>query len=68
MDYDLNHQEGAEVDSSQIANKIGDACPETGTYECHTCGEEAEIAKDAKFPPCDNCGDEYLVWELLSAA
>lgn len=68
MDYDLNHQEGVDVDASTIPNKIGDACGETGTYECHTCGEEIEVAKDAKFPGCENCGDEYLQWVLMSAA
>ncbi|MFQ5509963.1 MAG: hypothetical protein ACE5FN_11605 [Leptospirillia bacterium] len=68
MDYDLNYQEGGEVDADSVPNKIGDTVPETGTYECHTCGEEVEAKKDDKFPPCENCGDEYLTWVLLSNA
>ncbi len=69
MDYDLNYQpDTGDVDVSAIPNKIGDLCLETGNYECSTCGDEQAYTKDTKFPGCDNCGDEYLTWELLSAA
>lgn len=69
MDYDLNYQEDTgDVDLGAIPNKIGDPCTESGTYECTTCGEEAEIEKDTPFPRCGNCGDSYLTWRLLKAA
>ncbi|MDH5526907.1 MAG: hypothetical protein OEY97_06305 [Nitrospirota bacterium] len=64
MDYDLNYQGDAEVDASTIANKIGDKVPETGTYECTTCGEEIEATAGDTFGPCENCGDDHLTWEL----
>jgi len=68
MDYDLNHQEGGEVDPVSIANKIGDECGEDGNYECTTCGEELTCKKGEKFPGCEHCGDEYLTWNLLNPA
>jgi len=68
MDYDLNYQEDTgDVDVNAIPNKIGDSCPESGTYECHTCGEEIPVEKDKPFPPCGNCGDEYLIWVPVKA-
>lgn len=69
MDYDLNYQEDTgDVDVDAIPNKIGDICAGSGTYECTTCGSELEVAKGAEFPACENCGDSYLTWNLLSAA
>ena len=68
MDYDLNYQEDTDVDPSTIANKIGDECSEDGTYECTTCGEEAEYTKGTKFPGCEHCGDDHLTWQLVGAA
>ena len=69
MDYDLNYQEDTgDVDVRAIPNKVGDICPETGTYECTTCGSETEVEKNAEFPSCGNCGDSYLTWNLLKAA
>ncbi|MDH4229372.1 MAG: zinc ribbon-containing protein [Nitrospirota bacterium] len=68
MDYDLNYQGDKEVDSTSIANKIGDAVPATGAYECTTCGEEIQAQSGTKFPPCANCGDDHLTWEMIQAA
>ncbi|MCP2519251.1 hypothetical protein NLD30_02255 [SCandidatus Aminicenantes bacterium Aminicenantia_JdfR_composite] len=47
-----------------MIGSTGERCPETGTWECISCGKKISLRKDEIFPLCENC--QITAWRLIS--
>lgn len=44
-----------------------DSVPDSGVYQCTSCGETQEFEADDDFVICDACGEEAAGWQPVTA-